>query len=84
MKTKLIRIGNSRGVRIPKSLLLQTRLGEEFEMIAVQDEIVLRPSRRPREGWEEKFIAMSLHGDDGLLDNAAAVATDFDRNEWAW
>lgn len=84
MKTKLIRIGNSRGVRIPKSLLLQTRLGEEFEMIAVKDEIVLRPSRRPREGWEEKFRGMSSRGDDRLLDNAAAVATDFDRNEWEW
>lgn len=84
MKSKLIRIGNSRGVRIPKSILEQVRLGDEFEMIAVQDEIILRPARKPREGWEEKFRLMAAHGDDALHGDEHGAATAFDRDEWEW
>lgn len=84
MKTKLIRIGNSRGVRIPKSILQEVNLGEEFEMVAVRDEIVLRPSHRPRAGWDVQFRAMAAHGDDRLVDQAAEAATVFDRGEWEW
>ena len=84
MKTKLIKIGNSRGVRIPRSLLQEVNLGEQFEMVAVQDEIILRPSRRPRAGWEEQFRAMAAHGEDRLVDQAAEAPTDFDTGEWEW
>lgn len=84
MKTKLIQIGNSRGVRIPKSLLQEVNLGEQFEMVAFQDEIILRPSRRPRAGWEERFREMAAHEDDRLVDRAAEAPTDFEQGEWEW
>ncbi|HEY5999342.1 MAG TPA: AbrB/MazE/SpoVT family DNA-binding domain-containing protein [bacterium] len=84
MKTKLIRIGNSRGVRIPRSLLQEVNLGEQFEMVAVRDEIILRPSRLPRAGWEDQFRAMAAQRDDRLVDKAAEAPTEFDRGEWEW
>lgn len=84
MRAKLVRIGNSRGVRIPKALLQEVDLGEEFEIVAGRDEIVLRPLRRPRAGWEEQFRAMAEHGDDHLADLAAEAPTDFEREEWEW
>lgn len=84
MKAKLVRIGNSRGVRIPKGMLEEVNLGPEFEMVAGKDEIILRPTRRPRAGWEDRFRAMAEHGDDRLADLAAEAPTEFERGEWEW
>ena len=82
MKARIIWIGNSRGVRIPKSLLEQTHLTEEVRIEARNDEIVIRPARSPREGWEEAFRAMAKRGDDQLLDDPRP--TSFDESEWEW
>jgi len=71
-------------VRIPRSLLNEVNLGEEFEMVAAQDEIILRPSHRPRAEWEGRFREMAAHGDDQLVDRAAEAPTDFERGEWEW
>ena len=51
MKTRIVRIGNSQGVRIPKPLLQQSGLGEEVELAVENGTIVIRPTSRPREGW---------------------------------
>jgi len=67
MKARIIQIGNSRGVRIPKKLLEQAHLTDEVQIEARAGEIVIR-SRRPREGWEEAFRDMAARGDDRLLD----------------
>jgi len=78
MKARIIRIGNSRGVRIPKTLLEQAHLTGEVQIEARADEIIIR-SRRPREGWEEAFRDMAARSDDRLLDKARA--TSFDESE---
>ena len=70
MKTRIIKIGNSQGIRIPKLLLEQSRLGEEVELEVRDSQIVIRPAgSRPRQGCEEAFRAMSERGDDRLLDD---------------
>ncbi len=82
LKTHIIRIGNSRGIRIPKAMLEQLGGCEEVELVAEEDRLVVRPATRPRAGWDEQFRAMAERGDDQLLDESAA--TDWDEAEWEW
>ena len=82
VKAKIIRIGNSQGVRLPKIWLDQLNLGPEVEMAMQSDKIVIRPALRPRQAWDEQFAAMAQAGDDRLLD--AVVPTSFDKDEWEW
>ena len=84
IKTRIVKIGNSHGIRIPKLLLDQSNLGEEVELVLQQDQIVIRPVRRVREGWEEAYQAMAERGDDELLDGDAPVPTTWDEEEWEW
>ncbi len=82
MKTKLIRIGNSRGVRIPKPLLEQSGLEEEVRLRVVDGGIVIEAERAPRAGWAEAAAEARKKGDDGLLDEPGP--TSFDITEWEW
>ena len=81
MKARLVRVGNSRGVRIPKALIEETGLGEDVELRARGRSIVISPGGRPRAGWRE--AARQLRQDGlGLLD--PPTTTRFDRDEWEW
>jgi len=82
-KSKIIRIGNSQGIRIPKFILEQSHLGEEVELDVREDEIVIRPARRARSGWDKAFQAMASRGDDALLD-ADQPLSSWDEEEWEW
>jgi antitoxin MazE len=68
MKTRIVKIGNSQGIRIPKSLLERSKIGEEVELEAEDNRIIIRSAKRPRQGWEAAFRAMAERGDDALLD----------------
>jgi len=68
MKTRLVRIGHSRGVRIPNALLEQARLKDHVEITVCGGALVIRSSRKPRAGWAKAFREMARHGDDVLLD----------------
>jgi antitoxin MazE len=81
-KTRIVRIGNSRGIRVPKILLDQAQLPDEVELHAEPGRLIVQASRRPRTGWAEAARAMSAAGHDGLLDDT--TATRFDRKEWEW
>ena len=81
-KTHIVRIGNSRGVRIPKVWLDQLNLAGEVEMAVQGDRLVIRSARRPREGWEEQFRAMHERGDDQLVEGFPASA--WEEEEWEW
>lgn len=83
VKTRIVRIGNSQGVRIPKILLDQTNLSEEVELEVEQGRIVIRASRPLREGWDKQFKLMADTGDDSLLDEDLKAAT-WDEDEWEW
>ena len=84
MKTALIRIGNSRGIRIPKVLLEQYRFNDEVELEPRQDHLVIRPATPARDGWDDAFRRMREHGDDTLLDEEFPSATQWDTTEWEW
>lgn len=85
MKTKLIRIGNSRGVRIPKPLIEQSGLSEVIELTVKDNEIVLRSADGPRKDWDQSFQKMAEQGDDRLLDEDFADASgEWDESEWTW
>lgn len=81
VKSHLVRIGNSRGVRIPKILLEQLNLTDEVELGIEADRLVIRSSRRARQGWEERFRAMHERGDDRLEEFPASA---WDDQEWEW
>jgi antitoxin MazE len=69
MRTRIIRIGNSQGVRIPKLLLERSHLSEEVEIEAQDGRIIIRSVKQPRQGWESAFRAMAERGDDEMLDD---------------
>lgn len=84
MRAKIVRIGNSQGVRIPKPLLLRSGLTVEVEIDAQDDQIVIRPARRPREDWEDSFLRMAASGDDRLPDDDVQGLSQFDDEDWSW
>ncbi|MEX0944143.1 MAG: AbrB/MazE/SpoVT family DNA-binding domain-containing protein [Balneolaceae bacterium] len=85
MKTKIIRIGNSQGVRIPKPFIEQSGLSDEIEMILRDNEIILRSADETRKNWESSFEAMANEGDDDLLDREQIDRpSEWDQAEWTW
>jgi len=81
-KTRIVRIGNSRGIRVPKLLLDQADLPEEVEIRAEPGRLVVSAAARPRAGWAAKARAMHERDDDVPLDDA--TSTHFDETEWRW
>jgi antitoxin MazE len=82
MKSRIVRIGNSRGIRLPKVLLAEAQLADEVELEAEPGRIVIRRGTRPRSGWATEARKMRERGEDGLLD--PTTPTRFDENEWKW
>ncbi len=86
MKIKIIKIGNSQGIRIPKSILEQTGLNNEVELEVEKDSIVIRPiTKNPRQGWDKAFIEMARNKDDQLLDQKyLSTQSNWVTEEWDW
>jgi antitoxin MazE len=80
--TNIVRIGNSRGLRIPKAVIEQLGLGDRVAMSVQGNQLVIRSIRKPREGWEEQFHLMHERGDDRPVDEFPATA--WDEREWDW
>lgn len=84
MKTSIVTIGNSQGIRIPKILLEQSKLSGEVELEVKGETIVISPARKPREGWEEQFKkVLAEDGEDAEL-FGEDVSNRFDEEEWEW
>ena len=81
-KAKLVPIGNSRGIRIPKAWIEQLDLGEEVELSIDSDRLVIRSPHRPRQGWEEQF-RISLD-QEKELPLEQFPPTSWDLTEWEW
>lgn len=82
MKTRIVRIGNSQGVRIPKPLLEQAGLEDEVRLRVVESGIVIEARSTAREGWANAASLMHDRGEDGLLDDWEP--SRFDEEEWIW
>ena len=84
IKVKIIRIGNSRGIRLSKSLIEQYNMKDEVLLEAKKDSIVIRAVENPRQGWEKSFEKMRIKRDDVLLDNGTELESEWDKEEWQW
>jgi len=84
MRARIIRIGNSQGVRIPKTLLEETGLSGDVDMTVRDGALVITAAGRPREGWDEVFRDMAVRGDDALLDAEVPFSSSFDEESWEW
>jgi antitoxin MazE len=82
MKASVVQIGNSRGVRIHKTVLEQVGLRDEVEMEVRGSQLIIRAVNHPRAGWEAAFAEMAEREDDALLD--APASTKWDETEWRW
>jgi antitoxin MazE len=84
MRTRIVKIGNSQGIRIPKLLLERSNLAVEVELEAEDHQITIRSTKQPRQDWESEFRAMAERGDDALADNNLLTQTSWDEDEWQW
>jgi antitoxin MazE len=77
IRTRLIKIGNSQGIRIPKILLEQSGIGAEVEIEVHGDRLTIRTAPQSRKGWDAAFAEMAIQNDD-------VITTDWAENEWEW
>lgn len=82
MKTRLVRIGNSRGVRLPKAIIAQAGLTEEVELGVRDGAIVIARATSTRSIWADAARQMRQRDEDRLLD--PPTPTRFDDKEWEW
>ena len=81
-KARVVRIGNCRGIRVPKGLLDHAQLPDELELQAEHGRLVIRAAQGPRAGWAAAAKATRAESDDALLD--APTPTHFDVKNWRW
>jgi antitoxin MazE len=82
MKTTIIPIGNSRGIRIPKTVLEQCHIETEATLEVEKGAIVIRPARKhPRENWDSAFQEMRRLKEDNLF---ISDTVDADLKDWEW
>ena len=84
MKTNIVQIGNSKGIRLPKSVLEQCHLIDSVELLVEGNVLTVRPIHAPRSGWPEAFSEMARNKDDKPLDEDTSLATEWDKSEWRW
>ncbi|MGH7884427.1 MAG: AbrB/MazE/SpoVT family DNA-binding domain-containing protein [Thermodesulfobacteriota bacterium] len=80
MKAKLIDIGNSKGVRLPKSIIEQCELENQLNIEVINKKIIISKSNNPRDGWNEKFKDLGKES----LENNDFIQNKFDEEEWEW
>lgn len=69
MEVTVIKIGNSRGIRLSKTLLERYNIRDTVDLILEKGQIIIKPLSRPRKGWDKAFMEMNANGDDKLLIN---------------
>lgn len=81
MEISVIKIGNSKGIRLSKTLIEKYNILDSVELILEKDHIILKPKAAPRKGWEEAFKKMHKNGDDQLL--IPEIFEDENFEEWS-
>lgn len=83
MKVPIIKIGNSTGIEIPQSVLDDYMIKDEVELVLKNNEISLKPSRNPREGWSELF-EKETRKEEIEEEKFSFIKTKFDDEDWEW
>ena len=85
MKTKVVKIGNSRGIRIPKSIIDESGLKSDVELEVIDGQIIIKSLSKNRSSWDSAFKKMAKNRDDILLDsNLLAEQSTWDKEGWEW
>ncbi|MBN1842098.1 MAG: AbrB/MazE/SpoVT family DNA-binding domain-containing protein [Deltaproteobacteria bacterium] len=84
MRASIIKIGNSKGLRIPKPILEQTGIRDDVEIELEKNQIIIRPVQNAREGWDKAFKKMAEKGDDKLIIDDRDITNSWDDEEWQW
>lgn len=84
MKSKIVKIGNSQGIRIPKPLINQLGIEQDIEIFIEENRLIISSAAHPRTGWADSYKLMAEHGDDRLLDGEGITETVWEREEWEW
>jgi antitoxin MazE len=84
MRTRIVKIGNSQGIRIPKPLIEEAGLEGEVEITLHDKSLVITPASHPRDAWAEAFKEMSSRGDDSLINGDHVTWSEWDKDEWEW
>lgn len=81
MIAKIIQIGNSKGIRIPNQILKEMHIEEQIELSFndKKNELILKPIKKSRDGWNESFQKMKSKGDDKII-----IDDLIDINDWEW
>lgn len=82
MKARLVRIGNSRGIRLPQLMIREAGLEYEVDVRVQGGAVVIRPTAQPRSGWAEAARKLQQRGENSQLDEP--TPTEFDEKEWRW
>jgi antitoxin MazE len=82
IKGRVVKVGNSQGIRIPKLLLEQSGIQENVEIEVRDNQLIITAAPGSRVGWAEAFAEMASNQDDALLDNV--TTTSWDDTEWEW
>ena len=83
MRARVIKIGNSQGLRIPKPILDQTGILDDVEIEVEKNQIIIRPVKNAREGWDAAFKILGEKGDDELIIEEN-ISHSWDKEEWQW
>jgi antitoxin MazE len=67
MELSVINIGNSKGIRLSKTILEKYHISDKVEVLLEKGYIILKPKSEPRKDWEKQFKKMHENGDDQLL-----------------
>ena len=82
MKTQIIKIGNSKGIRIPKPLLEQSNLDGEVELEVLEEGLLIKSSSKPRHNWAKAFKEMSANdGDEMVIEDSP---NSYEKENWRW
>jgi antitoxin MazE len=84
MRARVIKIGNSQGLRIPKAILEQTGIMDDVEIEVEKNRIIIRPVKNARAGWDKAFKTMGEKGDDNPLSDETDISNSWDEEEWHW
>ncbi len=80
MRISLVQIGNSQGIRLPKTVIEQAQLTKDLDLEVANGAIIIRSAHHPRADWEQDAMACHAAGEDGL-DNWDATTSDFE-GDW--
>ncbi len=84
MKGRIVKIGNSKGIRIPKALIEECGLHGDVQMEVLPDGLLIKPSKTPRLNWDKAFAQMFENDDDELIIDEPEESTNFAKEKWRW